>query len=285
VNARDRFAADWPTGRTEVVGIIGSPVRHSLSPALHNAAFRSLGLDWAYLAFEVAAGDGAAAIAGARALGLRGLSVTMPHKQAAYEAADHADALVRSSRSANTLVFDGSGIHAHSTDGEGFLRSLAGAGFDPSGRRCAVLGAGGAARAVVRALAGAGAGAVVVWSRRRDAAEAAVAGVPAALVEGSSPEAAAAGADLVVNATPVGMEGVTGASPVDPSTLRPGQLVADLVYEPRETVLLREARRAGAAVLGGLPMLVHQAAIQSELWTGRPAPLDAMWAAAGGAGA
>lgn len=270
----------WPTAGTAVAGVIGSPVRHSLSPALHNAALRALGLDWAYLAFEVAAGDAPAAIAGARALGLRGLSVTMPHKQAAFALAEPADEAVRWLLAANTLVFLPEGVRAHDTDGPGLLDALAAAEVDVAGRRCAILGAGGAARAVARALHGAGAAALTVWARRPEAAGwvADLGGTPAA---GAAD--AAAGADLLVNATPVGMAGVAGAElPLDPGVLRPGQVVVDLVYEPRETPLLRAAAAAGARVMNGLPMLVHQAARQFELWTGLPAPLDAMWAAVGG---
>lgn len=273
--------APWPTARTAVAGVVGSPVRHSLSPALHNAAFRALGLDWAYLAFEVATGEAATAIAGARALGLRGLSVTMPHKPAAFAAAEPADEAVRWLRAANTLVFTPEGARAHDTDGPGFLDALAAAGVDPRRRRCLILGAGGAARAVARALHAAGAGTITVWARRTEAARwvADLDGFPAR----GTPETAAAGADLLVNATPVGMDGVDLATVrIDPEVLRPAQVVVDLVYGPRQTLLVRAATTAGAQVMDGLPMLVHQAARQFELWTGLAAPLDAMWEAVGG---
>jgi shikimate dehydrogenase len=279
-----RGVAPWPSAATSVVGVIGSPVGHSLSPAVHNAAFATLDLDWAFLAFEVPSGGAREAIAGARALGVRGLAVTMPHKAAAADAADVLDPLVRRLGAANTLVLDGGRMRATSTDGAGFLAGLRETRVDVAGARCAVVGAGGAARAVVVALVEAGAGRVDVWARRPAPAEEAVslAGVPAAMAGG--PEVAA-DARIVVNATPLGMAGAgEGELPFDPGLVGPGQLVVDLVYRPAETALLAAARSRGAEVLNGLPMLVHQAALQFELWTGRPAPIAAMREAAGAAG-
>ncbi len=279
-----RGAAPWPSAATSVVGVIGSPVRHSLSPAIHNAAFATLDLDWAFLAFEVPAGSAREAIAGARALGVRGLAVTMPHKAAAADAADVLDPLVRRLGAANTLVLDGETMRATSTDGAGFLAGLRETGVEVAGARCAVVGAGGAARAVVVALVEAGAARVDVWARRPAQAEEAVslAGMPASVAVG--PEVAGE-ARIVVNATPLGMAGAgAGELPFDPGLVGPGQLVVDLVYRPAETALLAAARSRGAEVLNGLPMLVHQAALQFELWTGRPAPIAAMREAAGADG-
>ena len=146
-----------PALRTELVGVIGDPVRHSLSPVLHNAAFAALGLDWAYVAFPVARTDVAVALAGARALGMRGLSVTMPHKEAVARAADQRSRAVERLGAANTVVVRSGIAVAETTDGAGLLDDLReNAGFDATGRTCAVVGAGGAARAVVLALAEAG---------------------------------------------------------------------------------------------------------------------------------
>jgi shikimate dehydrogenase len=281
--AAGRRAAGWPTAATAVAGVIGSPVRHSLSPLLHNAALRACGLDWAYLAFEVPAGAAPQAIAGACALGLRGLSVTMPHKQAAAEAADRASSAVRLLGAANTLLFHEDGIRAESTDGEGFVAGLRERGFEPSGARCGVIGAGGAGRAVVLALATAGAAEVAVWARSADRA-AAAAGL-AASGQGRAVAAPAqlVDADLLVNATPLGMAGHDGPQLLAGlGSFHGGQTVVDLVYDPVETPLLQLAARGGAAVINGLPMLVHQAARQFELFTGEPAPLAAMWEAAAG---
>jgi shikimate dehydrogenase len=269
----------WPSASASVVGVIGDPVRHSLSPTLHNAAFRALGLDWVSVAFPVAPGALDAALTGARAMGVRGLSVTMPFKEAAAAQMDRTSATASRLGAVNCVVVEADGLVGHNTDGQGFLGSLRrGAGFDPSGRRCLVVGAGGAARAVVLALADAGASEVVVVGRTPDrAAEAATMAGDLGRV-GTAGDAAAA--DLVVNATPAGMAATLGAGelpPVDPALLGPGQLAVDLVYVPRPTRWLELASDRGASVLDGLGMLVHQAAAQIELWTGQAGPVEAMW--------
>lgn len=268
---------------TRLAAVIGFPVRHSLSPAMHNAAFRALDLDWIYVACEVAPGGVGAAFAGARALGFGGLSVTIPHKAAALEAVDEATDAARAVGAVNTVVPTGDGrLRGDNTDGAGFLGSLADEGFDPTGRTCAVLGAGGAARAVVHALAAAGALEIVVINRTPAHAEAAAALAGAAGRVGSAADVLRA--DLVVNATPLGLAGraSTGADelPIDPELLGDRHLVVDLVPNPAVTPLMRAARVRGAAVAGGIGMLVHQGALAFELWTGRPAPVAVMRAAA-----
>jgi shikimate dehydrogenase len=268
-----------------VVGVIGDPVGHSLSPLLHNAAFDALGLDWVSVAFPVAAGRVGDALAGMRAFGVRGLSVTMPHKQAAATGVDECTPVATSLGVVNCITLTEGRLVGDSTDGAGFLSALErGAGFEPSGRRCVVVGAGGAARAVVLALADAGAAEVVVVNRSSAHAEEAAA--LAGLVGRVGSDVDIAGADLVVQATPVGMAGADagghrGAStPFDPDRLRAGQLVADLVYYPAVTPLLAAAMARGADTFGGLGMLVHQAALAIEQWTGQAAPVEAMWEAA-----
>ena len=247
---------------------------------MHNAAFSELGLDWIYLACEVAPGAVGDAFAGARALGLGGLSVTIPHKAAALEAVDEVTEAALAVGAVNTVVPTGDGrLRGDNTDGAGFLASLADEGFDPAARICGVLGAGGAARAVVHALAGAGAAEVVVINRTPARAEAAAALAGAAGRVGSAADVTRA--DLVVNATPLGLAGAgDDGLPVDPDLLGAGQLVVDLVPNPAVTPLMRAARARGAGVAGGLGMLVHQGALAFELWTGRPAPLGVMRAAA-----
>jgi shikimate dehydrogenase len=259
---------------------MGSPVRHSLSPAMHNAAFAALGLDWAYVAFEVRPGDVPAALAGARALGLGGLSVTIPHKGAVASEVDELSAAARAVGAVNTVVPLADGrLRGDNTDGAGFLASLADEGFDPRGRRCLVVGAGGAARAVVYALAQAGAAEVAVVNRSQDRAESAAALAASAGRVGAPADAAAA--DLVVNATPLGLAGSDPRTlPPGSAHLGPGQLVVDLVPNPAETPFLVAARDRGARVAGGLGMLVHQGALAFELWTGRAAPVAVMRAAA-----
>ena len=270
------------TAGTRVAAVIGSPVRHSLSPALHNAAFAAAGVDWVYTAFEVAPGQAGAALAAMRALGLGGLSVTMPHKDDIAAAVDVLSPAARALRTANTVVRGADGrLEGHSTDGEGFVASLREAGVDPSGAAVAVLGAGGAARSVVDALARAGAASVAVVNRTPAKAAGAAALAGRAGVGGGREHVAAA--DIVVNATSVGMGSVGAASdalPVDPALLRAGQVVADLVYHPLDTALLVAARAAGATTVDGLGMLVHQAALQQQLWLGALPDVAVMRAAA-----
>lgn len=267
-------------GSTRLAAVIGHPVGHSLSPAIHNAAFRARGLDWVYLAFDVAAGSVAPAFAGVRALGVAGLSVTMPHKQAA---AEHADELTDDARrlgAVNCVVNRNGSLVGHNTDGAGFLAALdAEIGFSARGARCVVLGGGGAARAVVLALTRAGAAQIVVVNRTpaRARSAAALGGDIALVAAPEEAESMVSGADLVVNATRVGMgEPSTTDLPVVLDWLHPGQVVADLVYQPLRTPLVLGARQRGITAVNGLAMLVHQAALSFELWTGIDAPLDVM---------
>ena len=274
----------WPAATTVVAGVIGDPVEHSLSPALHNAALVELGMDWAYMAFPVPAGRGQAAVAAMVDLGIRGLSVTMPHKAGAAKACHQLSPLAERLGVVNTVTNVGGQLVGDSTDGPGFVDSLAELGWSPDGKRCLVLGAGGSARAVVLALGAAGAKRVEVVARRPEqglevAALAGEAGMVATVD-------AADEADLVVNATPVGMAGVAvgggGELPfgLEPKRLGPGQLVADLIYAPATTQLMVSARARGAGTCNGLGMLVHQAARQLTIWTGRDAPIEVMSAAA-----
>ncbi len=294
----------WPRATSLLAAVIGDPIRHSLSPSLLNAAFRVAGLDWVYVAFEVRSGDAGAAVMAARTLGIAGMSVTMPHKTAIVGALDGCSATAAKLGAVNTVVRRGSALLGESTDGEGFINALReSAAMDPAGRDCIVLGTGGAARAVVLALAEHGARSVGVVGRRAEAVAA------AASLAGTAGRAATSGeassADLVVNATPVGMSGTSVArtgAPVGSDTgpgsarsgpgsgdllvasedLGPGQVVMDLVYEPRTTPLLETARMRGALAVGGVGMLVHQAALAFKLWTGEEAPLAAMWDAVAG---
>ncbi|HEV7524661.1 MAG TPA: shikimate dehydrogenase [Acidimicrobiia bacterium] len=271
------------SGTTRVAGIIGDPVRHSLSPVLHNAAYRELGLDWIYAAFEVPETNTRGALDAMRVLDLVGLSVTMPHKTAAAECCDRLSADAAALRSVNSVSIDADGsLVGDSTDGEGFLRSLRDAGHDPASASAVVLGAGGAGRAVARALGRRGAR-VVVCARNPDAAAVAAELAGGSVISWADRAGAAQAAELVVNATSIGMGG--GASDADPlpldlDALHPGQVVADLVYHPRDTALLEGARARGAAAVDGLGMLVHQAALQIELWSGLGAPIAVMRAAA-----
>jgi shikimate dehydrogenase len=215
----------------------------------------------------------------------------MPHKADVAAGVDECSAVATQLRAVNCVLNRDGRLYGDNTDGAGFLASLARAAhFDPAGKQCLIIGAGGAARAVTLALADAGAASVTVVNRTaaRAVDVAALAG-PVGRVGATGAAALAADAALVVNATPVGMEGSGAAGDgwlIAPSLLHAGQVVADLVYAPRPTPWLAAAAEAGATTVDGLGMLVHQAAAQLELWTGLPAPVDVMWqAAVAGAGA
>lgn len=254
---------------TRVAGVIGSPVAHSLSPALHNAAFAAGSTDAVYGAFEVAPGRAAAALAAMRTLGLLGLSVTTPHKEDVADAVDELAPAAAALHSVNTVVVGRSGqLVGHSTDGDGFVAGLVAEGVDVTGARVALVGGGAAARSLVDALARAGVADLAVINRSDERAE--VAAALAAVARVGAVEDIGA-ADIVVNATSVGMG--TADVPVDVARLRSEHVVADLVYHPLETALLVAARERGCRVVDGLAMLVHQAVLQQELWTGiRPDP-------------
>ncbi|MGD0742390.1 MAG: shikimate dehydrogenase [Acidimicrobiales bacterium] len=273
-----------PVGRTLAAGLIGDPVAHSLSPVIHNAAYAALGLDWCYKAFLVHDGDVGRALSSAAARGLRGLSVTTPHKVAAATACDERSAAVARIGAANTVVFSGGRTRAETTDGPGLLDDLAATWrFNPAGQVCAVVGAGATARAIVAALADAGAAEVLVIDRTEAHAEAAAAlAGPAGRV--ARPRDVA-GAALVVQATSVGFAGdptgFDGGWEAVTHHLGAEQFAVDVVYAPPVTEFLALAGAQGARVRNGLGMLVHQAAHQVVLFTGRTPPVGVMFAALG----
>lgn len=268
--------------RRRLAALIGSPVEHSLSPVIHQAAFDATGIEWVYLSFDVADGDAAAALDAMRVLGIAGMSVTMPHKRAVADLVDRLEPAARALRSVNTVSWDGDDLVGSSTDGAGFVASLVEIGIDVADSRVAVIGAGGAARSVIDALGRAGATDITVLNRTREHAELAATLASAASVGIPSDVTRA---DIVVNATNVGM-GVdpadAGADDLacDPALLRPEQVVADLVYHPLRTAWLRAADGLGARTVDGLGMLIHQAALQQETWLGERPDTAAMRAAA-----
>jgi shikimate dehydrogenase len=265
-------------GTTRVAGIIGDPVVHSRSPAMHNAAYAACGLDWVYAAFTVPPGGAADALRGAGALGLAGLNVTMPHKTDAAAACDELTPTARRLSAANTItVGEGGRLLGDSTDGPGFLAALSELGVDPNGRRVLVLGAGGAGRAIANALGEVGAH-VVVAARRKEAAFTAATLADGEAITLDEIDGAIADVDVIVNATPLGMRGE--GPPFDADRLGAMHVVFDTVYHPTETPLMVAARAKGATVTNGLSMLVHQAAVAFRVLTGVEAPLDAMRAAA-----
>jgi shikimate dehydrogenase len=265
------------TGHTTVAGVIGDPVRHSRSPAIHNAAFAATGLDWVFVALPTTRGRAADAVAAMATFGLGGMSVTMPHKEDVARVLDRLSPLAARLDSVNCVAWQDGGLVGHNTDASGFASALAHVGTDLAGRQVAVLGAGGAARAVIAGALDAGAAGVIVVNRTPGRADAAVALDPERCRVGGSDDVA--DADVVVNATPLGMTGTPGC-PVKPGALSAGQVVVDLVYDPVETDLLAAARAVGALAVDGLGMLVHQAAEAFRLWTGIEPPVDVMLDAA-----
>jgi 3-dehydroquinate dehydratase/shikimate dehydrogenase len=268
----DRYRVRSGTANTVVYGVAGRPVGHSASPAIHNAAFAAEGVDAVYVAFDGASAEDVDELASA--VGVRGLSVTAPFKQSMFERAAGADERTRRLGAANTVRQTGRGWEARNFDVEGFLDPLDRRGVRLDGERVVVLGAGGAARAVVLAL-GERRARVFVAARRTEQAErlAASFGVE---VEPWPPRR---GWRLLVNATPVGTWPHDDESPIGAEHLD-GPVVYDLVYNPPETRLMRLARARGAETIGGLDMLVRQACLQFEWWTGRPAPREVIAQAA-----
>jgi shikimate dehydrogenase len=273
------------TGTTRLFGVIGHPVAHSLSPAMHNAAFAALGLDMAYVPLPVQPEDVGAAVRGLAALGFGGASVTIPHKGAVIPHLERLDDDARLAEAVNTIVVRGDGLHGYNTD-IGGLRAAIEEVHPGSleGEPALVLGAGGAGRAAALALARMGA-AVTVVNRTAAAAErlaallAAASARPAAARWLPLPELTGALVErqrVVVNATSLGMDGASKVPAALADTVTAGQVVVDVVYTRGQTDFLAQARARGAEVVDGLGMLVHQGAAAFELWTGRPAPLEVM---------
>ena len=260
---------------TAFAGVLGHPVAHSRSPAMHNAAFRALGLDWRYVKLPVPPALFVETVRALPGSGYRGANVTIPHKVAALSVADAATAAARAVGAANTLSFSAEGaIEADNTDAGGFLDALA---ESPRGRRALVLGAGGAGRAVAWALREGGAAEVWIWNRtpRRATELARELGLEAV----SAPRSA----DIVVNATAVGLDGGDAAGAVRAlglERLDAPAVAVDLVYGERPTPVVAWGEGVGARVVDGLEVLVRQGARSFERWTGEQAPLDVMRRAA-----
>ena len=278
------------------VGIIGYPIRHSISPVFQQAALDHHSLDVTYRAWEVTPEGLGGFISKLRQADALGINVTVPHKEAVIPYLDEVDGWAADAGAVNTIHKDGDALVGHNTDGTGFIRALEGeAGFAPRGRRVLIIGAGGSARAVALALARSGVASITIANRtlRRagDLAHA-VSGLGTSPGQGPMPEVravsldeigeAASSGDLIVNCTTLGMRHgpAEAGTALKADHIPPGALVYDLVYNPPDTPLLMEARKAGAATLGGLAMLVYQGAAAFEYWTGLEAPVDVMMKAA-----
>jgi shikimate dehydrogenase len=265
---------------TRAVGVIGWPVDHSLSPLIHNTAFLALEMNWVYLPLPVPPGELSSALAGLAALGFAGANVTMPHKTEASALADVVSDDAKRLNSVNTIVVGLGGLEGHNTDAPGFDRFLRrDAGFDAAGRRALLFGGGGAARACALALARGGLAHLTVALRepaRAATLMSALDGLDVTVEAVEMAQVAADEVDLVINATTLGTHGEELPLPA----LGPDAVVVDLVYRPSVTPLQLSARGAGVSAFGGLGLLLHQAALSFELWTGREPPLEAMSAAA-----
>jgi len=273
------------SGKTIVCGVIGDPIEHTMSPVMHNAAFRKLGIDYLYVPFRVRKEELGKAIAGMRALNIRGLNVTIPHKVAIIPFLDKVDSLVEKIGAVNTIVNDGGVLTGYNTDATGFLQVLLEKGVEPEGKKIVILGAGGASRGISFILAERGAHLVILnrqleldWAEElaRRISQSFNKEVKALVLNEGNLAEVLERAEILVNATSVGMSPEIDETPVPARLLKPGLIIFDIVYNPIQTRLLREAEAAGAKTIGGIDMLVWQGALAFEKWTGHKAPLDLM---------
>ena len=264
------------SGQTRIVGVIGDPVQHSRSPQMHNAAIVERKLDYVYVPFHVRSGELREAIEGFKALNVLGVNVTIPHKQTVMPILDDVSHEATLIGAANTLIFCDGRVSGDNTDAQGFLRAMTEEGIDiPVGGSAVVLGAGGAARAVVVALALSGLDLITIANRtewkaiqfEKDLATISETEISAVDLASNQLNLAIRSADLLVNTTSVGMQ-ETDQLLIDPDSLNPGTIVYEIVYTPPETPLLRVAREKGCQTIGGIGMLVHQGAIAFEKWIG-----------------
>ncbi len=269
------------SGKTKVYGIIGDPIEHTMSPIMHNAAFKKLGIDCWYLPFRVRKEELGKAIEGMRALNISGLNVTIPHKVAVIPFLDKLDPMARKIGSVNTIVNDDGVLTGYNTDATGFLQALLEKGVRPEGKNIVILGAGGASRAISFILAERG-GNLVILNRTLDKAKEWVSRLSKILnreakalkLDEENLVVAMEKADILINATSVGMS--PDETLVPAQLLKPGLIIFDIVYNPIKTRLLREAEAAGGQTISGLDMLVWQGAMAFEKWTGKAAPLELM---------
>ena len=275
------------SGKTRVCGVIGEPIEHTLSPLMHNAAFEALKLDYVFLAFRVKPAGVESAINGMRALNIRGLNVTMPHKSTVIKHLDRVDLSAQIVNSVNTILNKENLLFGFNTDGVGAFKALKENGVDLKGRKVLLLGAGGAARAIAYTMAKE-ADELAVLNRTVKQAQAL-----AKLLEKSFNKKISTGSlspsdiqsnlqdsDILINATSVGMKPKVEESPVPLKFLRSNLAVMDIVYNPLETKLAKDAKTAGARVVSGVEMLIYQGAASFELWTGKSAPVEVMRQAA-----
>ena len=279
------MTGEFISGTTRLCGVIGDPIEHTMSPAMQNAAFRAAGVDYSYAAFRVKAEELGKAIEGMRALNMRGLNVTIPHKVAVIPYLNELDDLAERIGAVNTIVNENGILRGYNTDATGFLRALLERGIELEGANVLILGAGGASRAISFILAEGDANLVILnrqleleWAEELAGRISQVFSTEVKALELNRENLAKFldKSDILVNATSVGMSPHINQTPVDTDLLRPGLVVFDIVYNPVKTRLVREAEAAGSKTIQGVEMLVWQGALAFELWTGEKAPVELM---------
>lgn len=275
------------SGQTKLAAVLATPIKHSISPLIHNTAFKELGIDAVYLAFEVGTETLAATLEMVKALNLMGVNLSMPNKQLGYELVDEASEVAHLVQSINTIVNKDGKLIGYNTDGYGFMQSLRDEAIEIVNKKFVFLGGGGAAISIIAQAAVDGAKEISVFNRSGESYQQVEGRL--ALISNQTAcqiklypienqallEAEIATADVLVNATSVGMSpNVDGCLISDGRWLRPELAVADIIYEPRETTLLALARKQGCQTVNGLGMLLHQGAQAFELWTGQPMPIE-----------
>lgn len=274
------------TGTTRLTGLLGSPVSHSISPLMHNEAFHLLGLDYRYLCFDVGTEDLKCVTDAFRVMNVRGFNLTMPDKTRMFELADEVSTAAALIGAVNTVVVENGRLLAHNTDGTGYMRAVADAGYDLTGKHMVLLGGGGAATAIAVQAALDGLKRITIVNRAGKSFQKAqkladtLCQKTSCLVDTCALEDTQTlrqllqDAAILTNATPVGMAPNEDACPLsDPSMLHPGLIVSDIIYNPRTTRLMEEAKKHDAATCNGLYMLLYQGAEAFELWTGQPMPI------------
>ena len=273
------------TGKTKTLGIFGDPISHTLSPVMQNAAFEALGLPYRYLPFQVRPENLKKAVQAIIPLGMQGVNVTLPHKEAVIPFLDSVEGEAQKTGAVNTIETASNRLIGHNTDGKGFLASLFERSIDPSGKRVILVGAGGAARGVAIALLSAGVSEIILVARSAERGKelarclAALSSRLKISVRGmdfeKEPLSERERSTLLINTTPLGMK-EKDPLPFPPSLLSPGWIVADLIYRPHETPLLGAAKKAGAKTVPGIGMLLYQGALAFEIWTKEKPPLEVM---------
>ncbi|MCK8826664.1 shikimate dehydrogenase [Natroniella acetigena] len=272
---------------TKLVGLLGDPVEHSKSPLMHNAVFDQLGLNYRYLAFQVKAKEVKEALQGIRALGIKGVNVTIPHKEAVIKSLDELSKEAKLIGAVNTIENKQGELIGHNTDGQGFIRALGeGVGFSAQGKKALIIGAGGAAKAVAFQLGLEGVSQLYIANRTFETAvelvknleeKLSLSKVEALTLQDKNLVDNLPELDLIVDTTPIGMYPQIDATPViGDKLLKRTSLVTDLVYNPVETVLLKRAKSLGIKTVSGLGMLIYQGAIAFEIWTGQEAEIGTM---------